>query len=380
MSDYTRQIAERLAAEGRFVHVWCRGREQVPFQAAPNLTIHRIAGDFDRFGLQRLTRALDAVSGPRIVLVQYVPHAFGRRAMNLSFCSWVLSRRRRGDDVRVMFHEVRLPFVVWPFKWNLIAFVQRTMAATLLEAASKIYVSTAAWIPLLQGLGRGRRQIETLAIPSNVPQQVPSERIIAARRAMSPDDALVVGHFGTYAPAITTLLTPLIDRLLRDRPTLRFALLGRGSTAYRRTLVESHPDRAPQIAAFDDLAADDVAAQIKAAALMVQPFPDGASFRRTSLMACLAAAAPTITTHGSLSEPIWQTQKICPATSVGDVATTSETVQRLLADPDARTALGRQAADYYDRNFSLDRSMEVLLDRQTDPASTSMERGTVVDR
>jgi hypothetical protein len=380
VADYTRQLAERLAAESQVVHVWSRGNDRAAVSAATNLTIHRVAGDFDRLGLRRLTRAIDDVSGPRIVFVQYVPHAFGRRAMNLSFCYWVQGRRRRGDEVRVMFHEVRMAFGWWPLKWNIIAFVQRTMAAVIVHAASKIYVSTAAWIPRLQALGRGERQIEPLAIPSNVPQTALPERIAAARRSMASDNAHVVGHFGTYGAPITTFLTPLIDRLTRDFPTLRFALLGRGSAAYRRTLIDAHPDRAPRITAFDDLSPDDVGAHIQAADVMLQPFPDGASFRRTSLMACLAAAAPTITTVGSLSEPIWQTQEICPSSPVGDVAAVSETLRRLLAEPEARRDVGRRAAEYYDRHFSLDRTIDLLLGRQTQPASHSPEQGAVVDR
>lgn len=353
------------------MHVWSRGNEPRPVEVAPNLTIHRVAGNFDALGLRRLTQALDAVPRPRIVFVQYVPHAFGRRAMNLPFCYWVQGRRRSGDEVRVMFHEVRMPFVWWPLKWNIIAFVQRTMAAVLVGAADTIYASTAAWIPRLQRLGRGARRIEPLAIPSNVPSTASSERVAAARRRMGADAELVVGHFGTYGSLITTLLTPLIDRLSRDRPTLRFALLGRGSAAYRRTLIESHPDRESSIAAFDDLMPADVTAYIQAADVMLQPFPDGASFRRTSLMACLAAAAPTITTVGALSEPIWQSQAICPAAHVGDVEAVVALFRRLSAEPDARRLLGRQAAAYYERHFSLERTIDVLLGRPTQPPSAA---------
>jgi len=380
VADYTRQIAAGLAADGCEVHVWCRGDELNAEQVRPRLTIHRTAGSFDRAGLRRLSRALDAFAGRRLVFVQYVPHAFGCRAMNIPFCLWVLGRRRRGDEVWVMFHEVRLGFFRRPLKWNIIALAQRVMGAILVRAASKIFVSTSAWIPLLRRLGLGDRRVESLPIPSNFALDATPSQIAAARRAMSPDDAFTVGHFGTYGPTITSLLTPLFDRLAQDHPDFRIALFGRGAAAYRRSLIETHPGRDRSIAAFDDLSPDDVTGHIQAVDLMLQPFPDGASFRRTSLMACLASATPTITTYGDLSEPVWQTQTICPTVPVGDVEATAEAVRRLLADPEARHVAGRRAAAYYERHFSLERTIATLLGRPPEPASQPAEQGIVVDR
>ena len=50
-------------------------------------------GEFGPAGLRRLDRELDRFPGPRTVLVQYTPHAFGWKAMNLPFAAWAASRR-----------------------------------------------------------------------------------------------------------------------------------------------------------------------------------------------------------------------------------------------------------------------------------------------
>lgn len=368
VADYTQRVAASLFDAGCNVHVWCRGDDAQSEIVRPGLTVHRVAGSFDRAGLRRLTQALDAVPGPRIILLQYVAQSFGLRGMNIPFCFWILGRRRRGDEVRVMFHEVHLSFFRRPLRWNVISLAQRAMAATLLRAASKVYVSTAAWIPRLQRLGLGSRPVETLPVPSNFIAESTADQRAAARRAVSPDGAPVVGHFGTYGWPITGLLTPQLLRLLNAQPNLRIVLLGRGAAEYRRGILAAQPNCEANIVAFDDLAPDDVIPHIQAVDVMLQPFPDGASTRRGSLMACLAAAVPVVTTFGALSEPMWQSQTICPAMPVGDTVATVEAVRRLLADPDARRAAGRQAADYYDRHFSLKHTIGAILGRRPEPS------------
>jgi len=363
VSDYTEQVAARLSAEGCQVHVWCRGDDLTPTTGSAGPTLHRTAGRFGCSGLRRVARGLNAVAGRRILLVQYVPPAFGFRAMNLPFCLWLLGRRLRGDEVRVMFHEVAFPFVRRPLKWNILAIVQRLMAAIVLLAASRVYVSAAAWIPYLRRLGLGRKPVIALPVPSNFPTVVPQPAVNAARNDIAPDDSPIAGHFGTYGPTITTLLTPILERLLKELPSLRVALIGRGGAAYLRAASAGRPEFERRVAAFDDLSQEEVAAHIQACDVMLQPFPDGASSRRTSLMACLATSVPVITTFGNLSEPDWQLQKICAATPVGDVAGTLAVVQRWLADPTLRATAGAQGANYYRAHFSLDRTIDLILDR-----------------
>jgi glycosyltransferase involved in cell wall biosynthesis len=379
VSDYTQLIASRLAAEGCDVHVWCRGDEATATDAASGLTIHRVVGAFDRSGLRRLSYSLDSFPGRRILFVQYVPHAFGLRAMNVPFCFWLRGRRRAGDEVRVLFHEVAFPFVRRPLKWNVLAIVQRAMAAIAVRSAAKVYVSAAAWIPYLGRLGLGDKPAVVLPVPSNFPVAIPPEQIQAARRRLGDADSPIAGHFGTYGAAITVLLTPLLRRLLTEFPSLHVALIGRGSTAYRREFIVTDPAYEHRLTAFDDLTRDKVSAQIQACDFMLQPFPDGASSRRTSLMACLAAAAPVITTYGDLSEPVWQTQQVCAAVAVGDDAAVVEIAKRWIADPRLRKSVGVQAADYYQVHFSLDRTIGVLLDR-TPAAPLQIQSSAVVDR
>ena len=70
---------------------------------------------------------------PGVVFLQYVPNALGAKGGNVAFCQWLLSLRRQGTDIRVMFHEPYF-YLSWNPALNTLARVQRMMAAILLRA------------------------------------------------------------------------------------------------------------------------------------------------------------------------------------------------------------------------------------------------------
>ena len=71
--------------------------------------VHRLPGHYGRAALTELDAALAAARPGFRLLVQYVPHMYGMKAMNLPFCWWLW--RRKNLRPWVMFHEVAYP---WP--------------------------------------------------------------------------------------------------------------------------------------------------------------------------------------------------------------------------------------------------------------------------
>src|SRR6266851_6265447 len=109
VSDYSRLLGEALALSGEEVHVWCPPAlgEQPSF---PGVTIHPTLGRFGPSALWKTGRQLDRFHGPRRLFVQWVPHGYGWRSLNLAFCCWVYCRALRGDQVELMVHEPFLRF------------------------------------------------------------------------------------------------------------------------------------------------------------------------------------------------------------------------------------------------------------------------------
>src|SRR5262245_64719668 len=97
VSDYTYHLAAGLAAAGDEVQIWCPPASS-PEPETPGVAVHRELGHAGIHDLLRVGRELNRRPGPRRLLVQWVPHGYGRRSMNLPFCLWLWGRSVRSRD------------------------------------------------------------------------------------------------------------------------------------------------------------------------------------------------------------------------------------------------------------------------------------------
>lgn len=360
VSDYTRLVARGLAAAGDAVTVYapaCPGAAPED----PGVTVVRLPGHFGPRGLAALDRRLAARPRPDRVLIQYVPHAFGWKAMNLPFAAWVAARARRAAPVWVMVHEVAFPFAWRPPAHALLGAVTAVMARLVLGAADRLFVSIPGWVPRIRRLCPRARRAEWLPIPSNASTAADPAAVDAVRGRYAPGGDLV-GHFGTFGRAVTDVLAPAVRELLARRPDARLLLIGRGSDRFRDELAATGP--ANRVLATGELGADELAAHLRACDLLLQPYPDGVSSRRTSVMAGLANGVPVVTNLGFLSEPLWAAAPGVTAAPGPDPARIAEAAAAVLdLDPPARAALGRRGADLYDATFSDARVIAALRGR-----------------
>jgi glycosyltransferase involved in cell wall biosynthesis len=365
VADYVAILAKSMAEAGVEVHVWAPGDAVGPEIESGGVSVHRVAGWFGPAGLALLNRELNRFAGPRMILVQYVPHAFGWKAMNLPFAAWAAWRARLGDEVRVMFHEVAYPWVGRPLRHNVIAAANRVMAALLLRACTRAYVSIPGWIPLLRRLGAGRVPILWTPVPSNVPYNA-SPLGVESRRAELTGGrpaALVVGHFGTYGSLITRSLAPIFNDLLERRPDVRVLLLGNGGDRWRLELAGERTEWLGRIISPGFLSTAAIGDYLQSCDLMVQPYPDGVSCRRTTVMAALANGVAVLTTFGMLSEPIWKEGSVAlfPANDVSGIV---ELAGELLDSPGRRAELVRAGRRLYEDRFAIGHTVAALLDPQ----------------
>jgi glycosyltransferase involved in cell wall biosynthesis len=356
VGDYTQLVARGLADCGDEVHVWtpaAAGRNG----HEPGIAVHGLPGRFGPRSLVVLDRDLNRLPRPYRVLVQYVPHAFGWKAMNVPFCGWLLSRRR--DGIWVMFHEVAFPISArQTLAHNILGAVTRAMAWMAVRAAERSYVSIPAWETLLRRMAPGRR-IAWLPVFANVPVGPDPGRVAAVRkRIASSPDGIVVGHFGTFGPLIAPLLEEVLPSLLMADVKRAGLLVGVGSEDFAAYLLSKHPQLAGRLHGTGALRSVDVAINLAATDVVVQPYPDGISTRRSSAMAGLALALPIVTTEGPLTESLWKgAVHLAPA---GDPRSFVEAVEELLADTQRLNDLRQRAAELYADRFALKHTVEQL--------------------
>jgi len=361
VSDYTQQLCRALARAGDTAHVWASDLSGVELDtpSEPGIVVHRLPGGFGVPGLFALGSRLAAEGERPRLLVQYVPHAFGYRGMNLPFCAWLAAQRR--ERVWVMFHEAVFPFGERPHRTNLLALATHAMAGLLVNRADRVLVSTPAWERYLRPLSLRRLEPDWVPIPSNLPTAVEPGRVAELRRRLLGDHASVlIGHFGTYGAHVAALVHAAVPSLLEGRAERRLQLFGRGSEPSALELCTRHPALASRIGATGPLSPEDLVSNLAACDVLLQPYADGASTRRTSLMAGLALAIPVVSNQGPLTEPEWAAWGAVALAPDATPLALAREVERLLASPTARTELGARAVDCYRQRFSMDHTVTVL--------------------
>ena len=357
VADYTRLVAVGLAAHVDRVHVWApaaTGAEPVD----PGIEVHRLPAGFGPRSLAALGRALDAAPGP--LLVQYVPQGYGMRGMNLPFCLWLFARRRVG--ITVMFHEVAVALRrQQSMRHTVIGLVNLAMAFVLTHAARRCFVGAAAWERRLRPLAPARAAISWLPVPSNVPVIEDPVGVLALRKMLMGEGGVLLGHFGTARETwVAEQLAAVVPPLLRERPNLVVLLIGRESSDLRNSVLAEVPELQARVRATGPLAPAEASRHLGACDLMVQPYADGASTRRGSLMAALAHGRPVVTTSGVFTEPLWRTVGVVALAEAGDLAAMRAALTRLIDDAGERERLGAAAAALYAQRFDIAHTIAAL--------------------
>ena len=355
VGDYSRLVATGLAAAGDSVTVWTPFTATPP-PADPGVTVRVLPDRYGVRSLRMLSRELDAAAAPRI-LVQYVPQAFGWKGGNLPFCIWLWRRKERRPWV--MFHEVAYPLVASEsVERRTLARVNSLMARLVSRAAHRAFVSIPAWRPQVESLAATGTWIEWLPVPTTVPV-VGDPMAIGRVRSRYAGGRPLVGCFGTFGAQVRVLLRESLP-LLAQQADCSILLIGKRSDSLVNELTLRYPQLTDRIHATGALSAEDVSVHIHACDVMLQPYPDGVSTRRTSAMAALAHERALVTTSGALTEAFWALDSAAILVPATESAGLASGVAALLADPIRRMQLGSRALALYRSRFDVMHTVKAL--------------------
>ena len=359
VSDYTWLVARELAAAGDEVCVYVpNAKGSRPDDRG--VVIRSLPGQFGPRSLAILDRFLLGRPRPDRILVQYVPQAYGCKGMNLGFAAWLNARARLAAPVWMMFHEVATPFAWRPLRLAVLATATRVMARLVAGAASRVFVSIPAWGPFLKNLNPAVKSPEWLPVPCTFEEDVSREweQPSQLRTQLAPGGEPLIGHFGTFGVHLASVLVPTLAAVFALAPGVRVLLAGRRSIEFAREFATNHPAFADRVLATGVLSGVDLIPHLRACDLLLQPFLDGISSRRTSAMAGLACGLPIVTNLGPLSEEVWRdTTAAVPAP---EPAALARRTAELLADPAERSRIGSRGAELYRNRFAIAHTIAAL--------------------
>ena len=284
-----------------------------------------------------LGEALAAARGGTGVVLHYNPFSWGRRgfAPYLPGALW----RARLPRVVLMAHECHVDPTSARFRamrsW------QRPQLRGIARNCDAHLVSTDAWLPHL-----ARYRPSRMAISSVLPD-CRAERAAVRGELGAGATTLVVTAFGTDHPS-------------RLRGHIAAAANAVAARAREPIVLQNLGAAPPALSGLDAsirflspgyLEARELARRLAASDVFLCPFIDGASTRRTTLMAAMQHGLAIVTTQGPRTDDDLRDPAALVLCDPGDPAGFAAAAARLADDPRERTALGAAARRSYEERF-----------------------------
>jgi len=181
----------------------------------------------------------------------------------------------------------------------------------------------------------------------------------------------LIGHFGTCGGAIGRSLRTVIPDLLNGHPERIFLLIGQDGEPVRDEILRECPQLRGQIHVTGRLSSEEVSSHILACDAMVQPYPDGVSSRRGSVMAAISHGKAVVTTSGRLTEPLWSDSGSVVLAPADEPSELTRSVENLLIDDSHRLRLGGVAKEFYERQFALRNVIAALRSGSDSPLNAT---------
>jgi hypothetical protein len=269
-------------------------------------------------------------------LVQYVPFLYGRRGLAPGLERAVSAARTAGARVTLFVHEPWVPPTRLP--WLVLSPLQRRQLRRLARVAHAVVTPVPAWRALLpvasellyvgSTLGSppaaaGGAQFEAPVVFSPFASGLAWRWILAAEAALGSTGLVIVG--ATWA-----------DAGARGLPL---------------------PERARSWRWLGRLPSADALGALARARLVLAPYVDGLTGRRTAALAALSTGARVVSSTGPLSDPVFDDGPVALAENAADCARLA--AERWAAPDDSHARAERRA--WFDRHFDTNGLDERLL-------------------
>jgi glycosyltransferase involved in cell wall biosynthesis len=282
----------------------------------------------------------DAALGSDVVAVPYNPFLYGRWGFAPSLMRDVARVRCRPSRPRVtlVVHETYVDIRDW--KSLLMSTWQRFQLLTLLVVADHAFASIETWAAKLSRVRR------TTHLPSG--SALPDRRATRAytRAELGVSDRFVIATLSTGHPShLTSYVTSSLRRIAATDASTTFLQLGATASAVDGippSMSVIRPGRLPP---------ERLAAFLAAADLLLTPFEDGVSTRRTSFIAGLQQGVAVVGTTGALTDTMLESANL-ELVEVGHPEVFAERAVLLAADHDRRGHAAAAGRALFETHFT----------------------------
>jgi len=359
VADHTKILAAGLRKQGFQVLVWCPSnmgtKEEIDAgEVRPNLGRMRIQ-DLVPVGKRILSQ------GGK-VLLQWVPHGYGMRSINLPFCFWIWFLAKRGICVNLMAHEVFLP-MEGTLKQKAAGIVQRLMIRLLLCGSHCACASTIRYCKFLQEWSpTPAPRIQHMPIYSNISVVKGADLVLSLRKKIlgaktNGFPRFIIGHFSTFNGMITPLLKACLRQIYTVEPEICFLLMGKGSVDFERDIRIEIPEIAKSCVATGLLTSEEVSLHLQCCDIMLQPYSGGVDTRNGSALASISHGKPLATFYGLRTETLWREKGVSIYSECEDVNALCCQILLLLDDRERLARMGEAARQLYLEEFAVDISI-----------------------
>jgi len=287
------------------------------------------------------------------VLCQYTNFAYGRWGFNPWLAPALRRLRSRGLFVATMFHETYMGpprgiKIRMMRAWQKFFFRQVGLASQLCMFSVDPWTEQyRSWFP--------HARVETLSVGSNIPR-VPVDRVAERARLGIPVETPVLGVFGGTHPS---RLFDWIEAASRHLTGLgidhRILRIGPDSSEVASRLAGS------PLLDLGVLPPFEVSQALSCCDLFLSPISDGASSRRSGLLAGLSHGLACVSTLGESSDELFRKASGNAMEYAVDRDAFARVVAELCRDSARRERLGAEALRFHDQHFGWNATADRFL-------------------
>jgi glycosyltransferase involved in cell wall biosynthesis len=356
LPDHTFRLAQELSAQFDVTVISSRGVEtHAPFRVSATVENWR--------SRREIESALDAVPAQAPIVWQYVPHMYGRGGVNRELPRVMRRLKTRGRKQIVIAHEIAAG-LSWRPNWLWFALHHRWQWRQIVRIADVVPISTERWVEEWSTRWPAfASKFFVLPSPSSIPRIdfSPNDRVVWRQEHELPANAVLMAYFGTVSAAkqfpwvidawkaAQNTARPIGLVIIGGSPQIPFP--GQIGNLYRP---------------LGFLPANDVSKALSACDLLVLPFIDGVSERRTTFMAGLDHSLAISTTRGHNTGRTLRNAGFLAITDASDSSRFVRETAQALQDQERLLKLSSEGKLFHDNHFQWKTVVKSLIDRMTD--------------